>query len=93
MENKYFKLDENRFLFTEIDNEGILFDVETYEYLNLNSTFCSIFNHLRNNLGLVEIKEKLMQEYEVSDEVCEAELLESVRTLLDKKLMYEKSDS
>jgi hypothetical protein len=90
MENKYYKLDENRFLFTEIDEEGILFDVETYEYLNLNTTYCSIFKHLRNNLGLLEIKEKLMQEYEVEEAVCETELLQSIAALIEKKLIYEK---
>lgn len=91
MENKYYVVNENRFLFTEIDDEGVLFDVETNEYLNLNSTFCSIFKYLRENLGLQEIKEKLIQEYDVPGDVCESELLESVEPLIQKGLIREKS--
>lgn len=93
MENKFYKLDEKRFLFTEIEEEGVLFDVESNEYLNMNTTFCTIFNYLRENLGLLEIKEKLLQEYEVDEKVCETELLESIATLLEKKLINEKFNS
>lgn len=89
MENKYYKVNENRFLFTEIDDEGVLFDVESNEYLNLNSTFCSIFKYLRENMGLHEIKDLLMKEYSVSEKECEEDLMESVELLKEKGLIDE----
>lgn len=93
MENKYYIVNEDRFLFTEIDDEGVLFDVESNEYLNLNSAFCSIFKYLRENLGLQEIKELLMREYAVCEKDCEEDLLESVEMLKENGLIHEKGRS
>lgn len=80
-------------MFSEIEEEGVLFDVQTNEYLNLNPTFCSIFKYLRANLGLLEIREKLLKEYDVPVEVCESELMESIEILVQRGLIREKAVS
>ncbi|EON78975.1 hypothetical protein ADIS_0568 [Lunatimonas lonarensis] len=89
MENKVYKVNEERVLFTQLDDEGVLFDIENNQYLNLNPTFCSIFNYLQEGMDLSGVKEKLMQEYEVDEQTCESQLTKTVAMLLEKGYIHE----
>lgn len=91
MENNYYQVNNEKVLFTQLEDEGVLFDVENSQYLNLNPTFCSIFRYLQEGLGLLEIKSKLIDEYEVDEQICESQLVKSVNLLLDKEYIHEKS--
>ncbi|MCC5937001.1 MAG: PqqD family protein [Lunatimonas sp.] len=90
MENKYYQVNEEKVLFTELDDEGVLFDVENNQYLNLNPTFCSIFKYLQEGESLLEIKSKLIDEYEVDEETCTSQLMKSVNILLEKGYIHER---
>ncbi|WP_209329431.1 PqqD family protein [Lunatimonas salinarum] len=89
MENRYFQVNEDKVLFTQLDDEGVLFDVENNQYLNLNPTFCSIFKYLSEGDGLQGIKLKLIEEYDVDEDTCESQLIKSINLLLEKGYIHE----
>ncbi|NVJ87806.1 MAG: PqqD family protein [Algoriphagus sp.] len=91
MSGRVIVVEENRFLFTQLGEEGVLFDTKSNEYFNLNSTLTSIFNFLGEGLSLEELKAKLMEEYDVSEQQCNEDLEEAIAILKEKGLIYEKN--
>ncbi len=83
MENIFYQVNEDRALFSQLDEEGVLFDVEKNQYLSLNTTFTSIFKHLQEGLGTQKILEKLLEEYEVNEEDCVVQLQGVIDTLIE----------
>ncbi|TFV97392.1 PqqD family peptide modification chaperone [Algoriphagus kandeliae] len=88
---RQFVLKEDKFLYSKIEDEGVLFDLESNEYLRLNTSLNSIFKYLGERLSLAEIKKRLMEEYEVSEEECEDGIREAIDLLKKKGLLDEKS--
>ncbi len=93
MERKYFKINDERVLFTQLEEEGVLYDLEKNQYLNLNETFCIIFKCLQDGFDLVGIRDKLMEEYEVSEENCEKQILKAINELLEKGFIHVQNSS
>ncbi|GHB36990.1 PqqD family protein [Mongoliitalea lutea] len=89
MKNISYTVNNERILFTQLDEEGIIYDVESNEYLNLNPTFCSIFLLIQEGLPLLAIKAKLLEEYDVDEQVCIDQLLASVKILEEKGFIKE----
>lgn len=99
MENTYYQINEEKVLFSQLDEEGVLFDIEKNQYLNLNQTFTSIFLYMQDGLGTQEILAKLLEEYEVGEEECLTELNKVIEQLIklnfinkikEKSISYEK---
>ncbi|MCS5489159.1 PqqD family protein [Algoriphagus limi] len=78
-------------MYSKIEDEGVLFDLESNEYLRLNTSLNSIFKYLGEGLSIAEIKERLMGEYEVSEQECEDGIREAIDLLKKKGLLDEKS--
>ena len=85
MENIIYQINEDRVLFSQLDEDGVLFDIKKNEYLNLNATFTSIFKYLQNGLGTQEVLEKLLEEYEVTEETC----LNQLHAVIDRLVELE----
>ena len=84
MNEERFTVNTGKILFTNLDDEGVIFDMEKNTYLNLNPTFSSIFSLISEGLSVGEVKIRLMTEYKVDAEICEAQLHESIQMLLQK---------
>jgi hypothetical protein len=84
MKEEHYKVNTERILFTNLDDEGVIFDIEKNTYFNLNPTFCLIFSLLTEGRSVEEVKTQLMVDYNVNEEICESSLTESIQTLIQK---------
>lgn len=91
MENITYQINEDHVLFSELDEDGVLFDIKKNEYLTLNATFTSIFKYLQNGLGTQEVLEKLLEEYEVTEETCLNQLHGVIDRLVELEFMSRSS--
>ncbi len=79
-----FKLKEENVLFTELDNELVIYDVKNNQYISLNDTFTDIFKGIHQGLSQDEIVQSLMNIFEVELEVCKRAVERSVAELKEK---------
>jgi len=88
MENTYYQINDEKVLFSQLDEEGVFFDIEKNQYLSMNQTFTSIFLYLQQGLGLIEVLAKLLEEYEVEEEECQKELEKVIEKLIELNFIY-----
>ena len=75
-------------VFTEFDGtEGILVDLNTKKYYQLNETATLIWKELANNAPIVEIANSLAASYEVTPEDAQRNVQSMVQQLRDYKLI------
>jgi Coenzyme PQQ synthesis protein D (PqqD) len=75
---------ETNFLSNPVGDEIIILNMETGDYLGLNSVGSAIWEQLSSPKSVNQIIEKLMIEFEVEREICLAqtlEYLEKINTL------------
>jgi len=80
------KRDPNQ-LFTMIDDEVVMLNIEHEEYLNLNSHASYIWNQLENPLTFGRLVERLCDTFEVKENVCVADTLSLLEEFLDKNII------
>ena len=85
MEKKYAR--NNDFVFNEVDGELVMMNLENGAYVSLNESGKSIWHILETPKNANEIVELLLQEFEVSPEVCSLEVHDFLAKMLDKKLL------
>ena len=90
MENTYYQINEEKVLFSQLDEEGVFFDIEKNQYLSLNQTFTSIFLYLQQGLGSQEVLVKLLEEYEVGEAECLKELNKVIEKLIEMNFIFKK---
>lgn len=76
-----YQLNAEKILFTQLGDEGVVYDTEKNEYISLNETFFKILKGVEEGLTTEEIVTKLCNEYAISEEDCKQEV-EKVLTLL-----------
>lgn len=89
MENKKYVLNSEKVLFTPLEEEGVLYVIEENKYISLNTTYTSIIQYLADGLDYNGIVAQLMQEYEVAQELCEAQLQSVLTDLIAKEYINE----
>lgn len=77
----FYQINEEKVLFSQLDDEGVLYDLEKNQYLSINQTFTSIFLLIQDGLGTQEILVKLLEEYDVGKVECEIELAKVIEDL------------
>lgn len=83
------KLVRNHSLTTaELDGEVVMLSLETNRYYGLNSVGTRIWEILAQPMTLAAVCDTLLQEYEVTREQCESEVLPIAQKLLDEKLVH-----
>jgi hypothetical protein len=90
VENTYYQINEEKVLFSQLDEEGVFLDIEKNQYLSLNQTFTSIFLYLQQGLGSNEVLAKLLEEYEVEEEECFRELEKVIKNLVEFNFILKK---
>lgn len=89
MENKKYLLNTEKVLFTPLEEEGVLYAIEDNKYISLNTTYTSIIQYIAEGLGFNTIVTQLMEEYEVNQDVCEAQLKAVIVELITKEYINE----
>ena len=82
MENIHYQINEDKVLFSELDEEGVLFDIEKNQYLSINETFTTIFICLQKGMSAHEILVKLLNDYEIDQAACQNELNKAINQLI-----------
>lgn len=72
---------------TELEGETVILDINTGVYSGLDPVGTRIWKILENPVTLVQIREKLLQEYDVSPEQCTADLLVFLQKLVNNNLI------
>lgn len=74
-------------LFNEIDGEVVMLSVENSEYYGMDKVGSRIWELLEQPLRFSELVDKLMVEYEVTEQQCTVDTLAFLKKLLDIKLI------
>lgn len=85
MEKMYAR--NNDFVFNEVDGELVMMNLENGAYVSLNESGKSIWHILETPKNANEIIELLLQEFEVSPEVCSLEVHDFLAKMLDKNVV------
>ena len=80
-----YKLNSEKVLFTQLGDEGVVYDIEKNEYISLNETFFKILKGIEQGNELEIIVNNLCQEYVISEDECTMEVNEALQKLAEKK--------
>ncbi|NOU17844.1 MAG: lasso peptide biosynthesis PqqD family chaperone [Bacteroidales bacterium] len=77
----------NKLVSSNMDGETVMMSIENGEYFGLNSVGSRMWELIENPIKVNTLIELLLDEFDVSREQCEAETMEFLNHLLDKKLL------
>ena len=78
---------KDNLIVAEVDNEGMVIDVKRGKSFYLNETALIIFKMLREGRGDEQIKEYIMNTYEVSEDILIEDIKRIKRECISKKLI------
>ena len=82
-----YKINTENILFTQLGEEGVVYDIENNEYQSLNETSFKILKSIENGLTEDEILSELLEEYEIEEEECRSEIKEVIEEFLEKNII------
>ncbi len=77
----------NKLVSSNMDGETVMMSIENGEYFGLNSVGSRMWELIENPIKVNTLIELLLDEFDVSREQCEAETMEFLNHLLEKKLL------
>lgn len=77
----------NKLVSSNMDGETVMMSIENGEYFGLNSVGSRMWELIENPIKVDTLIELLLAEFDVSREQCEAETMEFLNHLLEKKLL------
>jgi hypothetical protein len=84
-----YKLNTQKILFTQLGDEGVLYDTQTNEYISLNETLFKILKGVEDSLTNEQIVKNLCDEYRISEENCKQEVMNALSKLVEKEYIIE----
>jgi hypothetical protein len=84
-----YKLNTQKILFTQLGDEGVLYDTQTNEYISLNETLFKILKGIEDSLTNEQIVKNLCDEYRISEENCKQEVMNALSKLVEKEYIFE----
>jgi len=79
-----YKLNTQKILFTQLGDEGVLYDIHTNVYISLNETLFKILKGVEDCLTDEQIVKKLCDDYNISEENCRQEVMNTLSQLMEK---------
>jgi len=79
---------EADFLFTEVDDETVLMNVNTSAYFGLNEVATDIWQLLEDKTNFGTIISHLINKYEVAKEECEADVKVVLKQMVNNKVLH-----
>jgi hypothetical protein len=77
-------INAEKVLFTQLGDEGVLFNVESNEYFSTNETLTKIVLGLQNHLTQTEIVENLLEEFDIDESTCQQSVHNAIQVLKEK---------
>jgi len=84
-----YKLNTQKILFTQLGDEGVLYDTQTNEYISLNETLFKILKGVEDSLTNEQLVKNLCDEYRISEENCKQEVMNALSKLVEKEYIIE----
>lgn len=84
-----YQLNTEKILFTQLGDEGVIYDTEKNEYISLNETFFKILRGVENELETEQIVKNLCDEYTISEADCKSEVENALTKLKEKEYITE----
>lgn len=78
---------EIKFLANPMGDEIVILNMESGDYLGLNSVGAAIWEHIKEPNSVQQLIEKLMSEYEVDENTCKAQTLEYLERIANIGLL------
>lgn len=79
-----YQLNNEKILFTQLGEEGIIYDNEKNSYISLNETLFKILKCIVDDLETEQIVKKLCDEYAISEDDCRREVENALTKLIEK---------
>ncbi|QDK82417.1 PqqD family protein [Spirosoma sp. KCTC 42546] len=79
-----YTINSERILFTQLVEEGVVYDTMKNEYVTLNETFFKILKGIDQGKSSREIVAALCQEYNITQDECLRETNEALKVLEEK---------
>jgi hypothetical protein len=77
-------INAEKVLFTQLGDEGVLFNVDSNEYFSTNETFTKIVLGIQNQMNAEQIVENLLEEFDIDSVTCQKSVNNSIKILQDK---------
>lgn len=74
-------------LFSPVDNELVMMDIEQGAYFSLDRVGASIWNQLAEPLVVTDLCKQLMQQYDVDQATCETDVLALLNDMAENGLL------
>lgn len=81
---------QEKFLFSSLGDEGVMMDLESGNYINLNAVGSDIWQLLEKEITRQELIQKLSTIYNVSEEQCEADLEDFLLEIIKQEMVITK---
>lgn len=78
---------KNDVYLTELDEDRVMMDLDTGNYYVLNSMGSMIWDKISKKIGVHELIEQLLEEYDVEPEVCKKEVMTYLNELQEINLV------
>ena len=72
---------------SEINNESVILNLNTGIYFQTNELGTFIISQLNEYTSLESLKDRIMQNFEVTDDQCQIDLLNFIEILKEKNLL------
>lgn len=79
-------IDESRFLKSNLENEIVLMDMDSGDYVGLNSIGDEIWSMAKENLTIGEMIDRLTSQYSVSKDECQKDVHLYITNMIDENL-------
>jgi len=80
-----YQINTDTVLFTQLGDEGVIYDIEKNGYISLNETFFKILKGIEQGNSLEIIVNELCQEYDISADDCALEVSKALEKLKEQK--------
>ncbi|MCK9150758.1 PqqD family protein [Methanobacterium alcaliphilum] len=77
----------NKSVHCDLEDEVVILGLDDGVYYGLNPVGAFIWNYIQGLVKVEDIKDAILEEYDVEKDVCEKDLLELLEDLLDKGLI------
>ncbi|MGB9746313.1 MAG: lasso peptide biosynthesis PqqD family chaperone [Bacteroidales bacterium] len=85
-ENTFYRRNPD-LIFSDMDGETVMMSIQNGEYYGLDEVGSRIWQLLENPESAKTLTQKLIEEYEVSQETCLSDVMEFLNILAEKQLI------
>lgn len=79
-----YQINSEKILFTQLGDEGVVYDTKKNEYISLNETMFKILKSIEKGQTPTDITLNLCKEYKIEEVSCRQEVIKALLQLQEK---------